>query len=149
MSGDFIGRKAELMQLDRLLNDHEHQYITIHGFGGIGKTSLALQAVRNFNSGRVLALSLIGASKPSQIFLKIAKFLRIEINDLDAQSQETEVLRKLNGEEIILLYLDNVEDVKKAINSRYLHMKKNATALMKFFHQLPQNVKVLATSRVI
>src|SRR3954470_12688477 len=143
MSGDFIGRRAELMQLDRLLNDHEHQYITIHGFGGIGKTSLALQAVRNFNSGKVLALSLIGASKPSQIFLKIAKFLRIEINDLDAQSQQQNVLRKLEGEEIILLYLDNVEDVKNAIKSGDQQTKENATALLKFFHRIPKNVKVL------
>src|SRR4051812_14092827 len=110
MSGDFIGRTTELTQLNRLLNDHEHQYITIHGFGGIGKMSLALQAIRNFDSGKVLALSLIGASKTSQIFRKIAKFLCIEINDLDTQSQQqSDVLRKLEGEETILLYLDNVE----------------------------------------
>ncbi|RUS12480.1 hypothetical protein BC937DRAFT_87776, partial [Endogone sp. FLAS-F59071] len=73
MDGKFVGRKKELGELDELLNDNTHKYITIKGFGG-GKTSLALQAAKNFN-GRILALSLVGIPTLSSVVMKIARFV--------------------------------------------------------------------------
>ncbi|RUS12921.1 hypothetical protein BC937DRAFT_86704, partial [Endogone sp. FLAS-F59071] len=74
MDGNFVGRKKELGELDKLLNDNTHKYITIKGFGGMGKTSLALQAAKNFN-GRILALSLVGIPTLSSVVMKIARFV--------------------------------------------------------------------------
>src|SRR3954447_14253431 len=99
MSGDFVGRKAELEKLDELLNG-PCRYITIHGFGGIGKTALALQAVNNFHSGRVLGISLAGIPKPTQVFAKIARFFHINIKDhLGLEDLEFEVLVALENED--------------------------------------------------
>ena len=46
----FIGCAREPEILDELLKGPSH-YITIHGFGGIGKMTLALEAIQNFDSG--------------------------------------------------------------------------------------------------
>ncbi|RUS20657.1 hypothetical protein BC937DRAFT_94683, partial [Endogone sp. FLAS-F59071] len=54
MEGNFVGREEELEILRTLLNDDMHHFITIKGFGGMGKTCLALQAIKNFNSGDAL-----------------------------------------------------------------------------------------------
>jgi predicted ATPase/predicted Ser/Thr protein kinase len=40
----FVGREAELAELDRLLSDPDVRLVTVLGAGGMGKTRLALQA---------------------------------------------------------------------------------------------------------
>lgn len=147
MDYKFIGRKKELEDLDKLLKG-SIRYITIHGFGGIGKTALAVQAVRNFESERVLALSLFGVPTLSQVILKIARFLNISIAELEPGNLQDEILQQLQGDDTVLFYLDNMEDVKCAIDSGDVEKKKNAMELMKLFRQLPENVKILATSRI-
>ena len=42
----FIGRKKELAEIEHLLLDPARRVITLVGPGGIGKTRLALQAIR-------------------------------------------------------------------------------------------------------
>src|SRR3954471_5467807 len=148
MSGSFVGRKAELKKLDELLKG-PCRYITIHGFGGIGKTALALQAANNFHSGRVLGLSLAGIPKPTQVFAKIARFFHINTKNYpDPDDLEFEVLGALENEERILLYLDNMENIKHAISDGNSSDKENAKTLLRFFGRLPENVKILATSRI-
>src|SRR4051812_14177662 len=79
MVGEFVGRESDLERLDNLLNGPYH-FITIHGFGGIGKTSLALQVAERFNAGKVLALPLVGTPKLSDVIRKIARFLNINVD---------------------------------------------------------------------
>src|SRR4051794_38662943 len=51
----FIGRQQELARITRLLREENHRLDTLCGTGGIGKTRLALQTVRqllpDFNDG--------------------------------------------------------------------------------------------------
>ena len=70
------------------------------GFGGIGKTALAIEAVKNFRSGRVFVLSLMSCPNSSSVISKIA----IDVTDLGVPMSyvQTEVLRKLKGKEPIL-----------------------------------------------
>ena len=55
---EFIGRQAEVEQLDQLLGDH--RLVTISGMGGCGKTRIALEAAAaasaRFDGGVWLAL---------------------------------------------------------------------------------------------
>ncbi|MGY2007720.1 ATP-binding protein [Nocardia gipuzkoensis] len=46
--GEFVGRHAELRQIDALLNSSSARLITLVGPGGIGKTTLAVEAVRRY-----------------------------------------------------------------------------------------------------
>src|SRR3954466_3759647 len=112
MAGDFVGRQDDLRKLIELLNGPYH-YITIHGVGGIGKTTLALQVVINFTSGKLLGLSLAGIPKPAQVIAKIAWFFHLDIQAFpDLEDQMIEVLQALESENQVLLYLDNMDDVK-------------------------------------
>lgn len=141
------GAKKELEKLNNLLQG-DNRYITIHGFGGIGKTALALQAVQNFDSSKVLALSLVGTPRLNQVILKIARFLNVDIKDLEPQDQQSEIFQTLASEGAILLYLDNMEDIKHSIEDQDLDKKEEARALMLFFRRMPRSVKILATSRI-
>ena len=88
MYGKFVGRTSELENLDKLLKGSSRN-ITIHGFGGTGKTALALEAAQNFDSGRVLALSLAGTPTLNQVIRKITRFLNIDIETLpDPENQQ-------------------------------------------------------------
>jgi NB-ARC domain len=145
MYGKFIGRTRELETLDKLLKESSCN-ITIHGFGGIGKTALAFKAVQNFNSGKVLTLPLAGNPTLSQVIQKILRFLDIDIETFsDPENPQPEVIESLRNEESLLFFLDNVEDIKQAMDAG----NKEAMALMGFFTNLPENVKILATSRIV
>src|SRR3954469_25718118 len=145
MVGEFVGRESDLEKLDILLQGPNH-FITIHGFGGIGKTALALQVAQRFDAGKVLALPLFGTPKLGDVIRKIARFLHVDMAGLsDPGEQKWEVIEKLRNEKIVLLYLDNVEDVKHALDEG----SADAKVLMTFFRQIPVNVKVLASSRVV
>jgi len=53
--GNFVGRKAELNELRRLLQPYPkgvHHVITINGVGGVGKTTLALKLAHDYLSKR-------------------------------------------------------------------------------------------------
>src|SRR3954468_18731974 len=100
--GKFVGRRLELIKLRDLLGNEEVQYITIRGFGGVGKTALAMQAVKHFSSGRVLVLSLVGTPSLDSVILRIATFLNIDTSSSSSSVLRTEVMKKLAGKERIL-----------------------------------------------
>ena len=72
--------------------------------------------------------------------MEIVNLLKIKVTD--------EVLEKLEVKGTILLYLDNMENVKYAIQSGNTKTAKEAKSLFNFFKELPDNVKILATSRI-
>src|SRR5215469_3146138 len=144
---DFIGRENELQRLQELLGDKKVHHITIRGFGGLGKTQLALQAVKNFNSGRALVLSLRRRPDFESVIKTIAEFLELPSDSIKPMDLEPKVKQKLRqtlkDERVILLYLDNMEDIKHAAAGN----NKDAENLISFFSKIPDTVKILATSR--
>ena len=90
--GEFVGRQQELQKLETLLNDKKIRYITIRGFGGMGKTALAIQAVKNFKSGRVFVISLVGSPSTDSTVSAIAGSLNIDSRSKDsAKSSDDQV----------------------------------------------------------
>lgn len=146
--GEFIGRDKDLKRLNELLNDRKTRNITIRGSGGIGKTALAFQAIKSFNSGRVLVQSLAGNPSSSSVMSRIAGFLKVDTTTIgNASMLKTLVIQKMRGNEPILLYFDNMEDTEQVAKSEPDdRIKEDAIALIQLLHQMPDNVKVLATS---
>jgi tetratricopeptide (TPR) repeat protein len=74
--GEFVGRRAELRRLIRAMKDRGHRGVVIHGIGGVGKSSLAVQLVRMLDGDRRTVVSLHGRPVVEGIFAAIARQLR-------------------------------------------------------------------------
>ncbi len=111
-----IGREEELAELERLLLDPAFRLITLHGPGGIGKTSLALQAAHNFfeaYQSTIYFVDLSSIDNPEQIITAIADAIQFNFfGSLDLQMQ---LINYLQNKEMLLI-LDNFEQVTEAAN---------------------------------
>ncbi len=103
----FVGRSQELEQIDILLS--RERLVTLSGPGGIGKTRLALTAVRqlvaNFRDG-VFMVDLAAVNDPGMVTGAIADAL--QAND-EVQSAGLDGLIDLLRDQNLLLLLDNCE----------------------------------------
>jgi DNA-binding CsgD family transcriptional regulator len=135
MATPFFGRNKSLNQLDTLLSNLTVRLITIHGIGGIGKTRLAIEAVRRqqdcFQDG-VCFVPLRSVQMEDGLWMAIAEKIGITLAEqADPLDELVANLRHAN----ILLLLDNFE---------------NLIAFAPRLHQLlwrTQSVKLLVTSR--
>jgi predicted ATPase len=98
-----VGRERELEGLTKLLS--QHQVVTLVGIGGIGKTSLALEAARQLTLP-VVFVSLVGVQAGSSLAPSILLALGLNVqHDPDA-----ELLAALKRHDApLLLVLDNLE----------------------------------------
>jgi predicted ATPase/Tfp pilus assembly protein PilF len=105
----FVGRQAELQQLNRLLREPDSRLITVTGPGGVGKTRFALEAPRAaaaaFPHGMVF-VPLGGLSDPDLLVPALAEALGIRLSRRD--DPLTEVLDFLRNKRLLLV-LDNFE----------------------------------------
>jgi predicted ATPase/DNA-binding SARP family transcriptional activator len=131
----FIGRRAELKQLQELIASAECRLLTVTGTGGVGKSSLAhaaLHELAGLFGGRGHAVVLEDLTETGQVPARIAAALTLELQGkADAWQQLAERL----GERPTLLLLDNVE-----------HLAGLAEPLDALLAACP-NLKLLATSR--
>jgi len=105
----FVGREAELRELDRLLSDPAVRLATIVGLGGMGKTRLALEAA----SGRlgqqrdgVWFVPLAALQTAEALVPAIAQALGTTLQDRDDPRQQ--LLDYLRTKDLLLI-LDNCE----------------------------------------
>ncbi len=131
---EFIGRRQELEEVQSLLG--EHRLVTAAGPGGIGKTSLALQAAArildDYPDG-VWLIELAPLTDHIQIPGTVAGVLGVE-NTVGIDL--TEAVGRHLGDKRVLLVLDNCEHVVDGA-------AKFANALL----HAAEQVSVLATSR--
>jgi predicted ATPase len=105
-----VGREAELDSLWDMLTGHE-RLVTILGFGGTGKTRLALAAAEGLLSefeGGVWLVALAGVREPDALVPAIAAAL--EVGDRDGGGQGEAVARRLRARPTLLV-LDNFEQI--------------------------------------
>lgn len=111
-STPFIGREAELLQLDQLLSDSTNHLVTILASGGMGKTRLSIEAaarqVEYFPDG-VHFVELAPLNEASAIPSAIGHKIGFQISPapIPAEVQLANFLR----EKSMLLVLDNFEHV--------------------------------------
>ncbi len=130
-----IGRQAELQQLLQLLQDPSVRLVTILGPGGIGKTRLALEAIRSlqdhFHDGAVF-IPLAQLNSIEELLPAVAGALQVQLPP-EGDLQQA-VLDHLS-ERRMLLVLDNLE-----------HLLDEALLINDILVAAP-GVKVLVTSR--
>ena len=130
----FIGRSAELAQIETLLATPDCRLLTLLGPGGIGKTRLAIEAATrqagNFAAG-VCFVSLAAVETTEVVAVMLAQSLGIQTAAADLQAEIAAYLRSRQ----LLLVLDNFEQVVMAADS-VAHLLQHAP-----------RVKVLVTSR--
>lgn len=127
-----IGREAEVEYLYNLLQSGD-RLVTITGFGGMGKTRLALQVAMelepSFEAG-VLFAPLSSVTLATSVPMAIA-----QIAELPESTDTIAALAVALGSETRLLVLDNLEQIPDV-----------ATVVLDLLQALP-NVTILATSR--
>ncbi len=138
-STPFVGRSDELRALADLITNPECRLLTLLGLGGIGKTRLAVQAVREFLDGRnnvfvnrVAFIATASISSSDSLVAALAEALGWTFyGDTPARIQLLDYLR----EKRVLLVLDSFE-----------HLLEDADLVTAILRIAP-GVKILVTSR--
>ncbi|NTU86313.1 MAG: AAA family ATPase, partial [Chloroflexales bacterium] len=131
----FVGREAELAQIDRLLRDPASRLLTLLGPGGIGKTRLAIEAARRaagLFAGEACFVPLAPVTDPDLILSAVADALGL---DLFRREKVRDLLVDYLRPRSLLLVVDNLE-----------HLAAAAERLAELLEGAP-GLKILATSR--
>ena len=142
-TSSFVGRTAEIVELEGRISSPETRLLTILGSGGIGKTRLAIEVGRSLaerKPGRFLDgisfVPLAAVDTPDALPTRIAEAIELPLQG--SESPQKELLEHLREREILLI-LDNFEHL----------IDENGAAialLVEIVHHAPQT-KILITSR--
>ncbi|MEO5887566.1 MAG: LuxR C-terminal-related transcriptional regulator [Anaerolineales bacterium] len=131
-----VGREKEIGDLVSLLKNPEVGLITLHGFGGTGKTRLAVElgraALEMFPDG-VWFVALAPLSLPEHIITATASAMGFSFQGLD--DQKSQLIRYLHNKQLLLI-LDNLEHLLPEGATYIEELLQNAT-----------EAKLLVTSR--
>ncbi|MDT8307423.1 MAG: BTAD domain-containing putative transcriptional regulator [Anaerolineae bacterium] len=132
-----IGRETELEEIQSLFLEHGARLLTIVGPGGVGKTSLALEAARHLVdhfAGGAAFVSLAPLSSAEAIVPSLAQALQFKPEGAETRDAKVQLLDYL-ADKRLLLVLDNFE-----------HLLGGAPLLTEILVAATQ-VKLLVTSR--
>ena len=135
----FVGRELELAEITRLFDDEDRRLVTLLGYGGAGKSRMALQVAwrlleqDKFENG-VYFVALDALTNPSAIPIKVMEALEIEIAGGGAEEPLAYLGEHLQDKQMLLV-LDNYE-----------HLIEAATLTTELLAACP-NLKLLVTSR--
>ncbi len=134
----FVGRELELDAITNLLVDPSRRLITIHGSGGIGKTSLALEIARQhigiYRDG-IFYISLTGVLSSEEFITELIETLEVPLID---SSNFGSRLKDYLRNKTLLLVLDNFE---------HLLLDQKSIQVLTDILQQAVRVKFLVTSR--
>ena len=135
---EFIGREAEVEQLDQLLA--AHRLVTISGMGGCGKTRIALEVAAQvsgrFDGGAWLA-DLRSAADPDEIVQQVAVGIGLlSGGTADGGRGLADLIAEYADRAPTLVVLDNCE-----------HLVDDAADVAEELLRGSQNLTILATSR--
>ncbi|TGK04031.1 hypothetical protein EHO59_10980, partial [Leptospira semungkisensis] len=157
---EFVGRKEELLELEKCIAHRRHYLTALDGIGGVGKTAISLKFCHNillFEKSSELYFEYIiwvsakntvlknGKISPlTQAFEHLNQLLDIilevtgfhEYKEYD-QIKKTKVIYQIAEETRLFIIIDNLETIRK----------DNLKAIWDFLYDLPLPTKVLLTSR--
>lgn len=130
----FIGREAELAELNSLL-DH-HRLVVLTGVGGTGKTRLAVEAARRLAGSQpdgAWLVELAPVDDPAMILTAVGSVWGLRPGE---RSPIEEVIRRYLADKTSLVVVDNCE-----------HLLEGSVRAIRHLLQASPGVRVLATSR--
>jgi predicted ATPase len=130
----FVGRRAELAELESLVRDR--RLVTVTGVGGVGKTRLALQVAADLVGDMADGVWLLELASLDDPALISGSFLEAMEVNRSGEVTATEFLLEVLADRQSLLLVDNCEHLIDAAADLIESILKRAPA-----------VKVLATSR--
>jgi len=134
----FVGRKEELDEIDRRLEDPDCRLLTLVGPGGIGKTRLALEAAArrlDLYAHGVHFVPLASVAAPDFLAPAVAEALQFPIDAAHSGFSPQDQLVDYLSERSMLLVLDNFEHLVEGVGL--------ITAVI----ERASNVEILTTSR--
>jgi predicted ATPase/predicted negative regulator of RcsB-dependent stress response len=138
-STSFVGRQAELSELDRLIGESSSRLVTIAGPPGIGKTRLALRYLERNQGARAGAayfVDLTAARSLDNLCASLAGLLGVGLTQSD--EMVTRVGHALSARGRMLLVLDNFEQ-----------LVVTGTAAVKAWLELAREATFIVTSREV
>jgi len=131
----FIGRQAELEQIEEGLHDPSVRLLTLVGPGGTGKTTLAIRAAGDAASGFADGVSFVDLSSARDTNAVLVAISRaIGLGEVVDRPLEEELADRLRDQDMLFV-LDNFEQVTEA-----------AGAVARLLGDCPK-LKILVTSR--
>lgn len=128
----FVGRDRELTQLVQWLDSEATGVLTLVGPGGVGKTRLAMEAIRRSSCPSVF-VPLVSLLKGQSVLAAVAQAMGKPLRGVNTAEEE---VRALLQDARVALILDNAEHLMEEV--------AGLVSLVKGFGQ----VKLLTTSRV-
>jgi predicted ATPase len=113
----FVGREKEREALRNLLERSDVRIVTLTGFGGIGKTRLALQVAEDLADrfpGGVCFVPLASAETADQMISAISQTLRVRENPGESLFESLKEHLLASARAPMLLVLDNLEQLLPA-----------------------------------
>jgi predicted ATPase/DNA-binding CsgD family transcriptional regulator len=134
-STGFVGRDAELIELEHLLN--ETAFVTLTGPGGIGKTRLALQLAKRVSTRyRIRFIDLAAVDEPS-VTRRVFDAFGLQ---LVSPRAGVELLRRIFRDDDHLVVLDNAEHVLPALTDILGPLTSSPTSRLVVTSREPMNV---------
>ncbi len=148
----FVGRQTELLQLHQLLSDPNCRLLSLVGPGGIGKTRLALEAVKasqNAFTDGVHFISLASLDSADNVVSAIAETL--ELSFYEGRNLNEQLYDYVKSKQLLLLF-DNLEHLLPKANAVSEKSSPEAAfsatiALIVKLLETAANLKIVVTSR--
>ncbi|MCW2912968.1 MAG: Tetratricopeptide 2 repeat protein [Actinomycetia bacterium] len=157
--GEFVGRRSELRALRRALNG-SGRGVVLHGIGGVGKSSLAAELLRQGGAETGIIVSAVSETSPDQLLDELGQALLDVFSDdgvrglasrvRQPQYEWAERLRALGpllAQVPVTLLLDNFEDNLVYADAGWAVRNSELAEFLTAWIRLRGKHKLLVTSR--
>ncbi|WP_363267981.1 NB-ARC domain-containing protein [Okeania sp. SIO2B3] len=145
----FYGRTQEIKTLKKWILQEQKKIVMLHGMNGIGKTTLALQLIKNIQNkfDYIIWQSLRDSPPLKTIQTRLIQFISNQNSTLET-SENSHLLENLRKDRCLII-LDDIQTIFSSgkLASHYSPEHKNYSQFFQFIAQLSHQSSCLTISR--